>query len=195
MTSRLLPALFLDRDGVINVDRGFVHRADDFEFTPGIFDLVRLAARELRWPVVVATNQSGIGRGLFSEADFAELTEWMCRRFSEEGAPIARVYHCPYHPEAGIGRYRRDHPWRKPAPGMLLQAASDLNLDLAASALLGNDLRDMQAAAAAGISTRIRLGSRGPGDPLVPAHDTVENLHEAAALLRRLALPVGAGKT
>ena len=85
-------ALFLDRDGVINVDRGYVHRADQFEFVPAIFELARFAANELRWPLVVVSNQSGIGRGFFGEDSYQELTRWMCERFAAEGAPIARVY-------------------------------------------------------------------------------------------------------
>ena len=133
-------ALFLDRDGVINVDRGYVHRPDQFEFVPGIFDLARFTVHELGWPIVVVTNQSGIGRGLFDEEAFESLTRWMCDRFEAENAPITRVYHCPYHPQFGIGAYRMDHPWRKPKPGMILQAAVDLDLDLTGSAIIGNSL-------------------------------------------------------
>jgi D-glycero-D-manno-heptose 1,7-bisphosphate phosphatase len=96
-------ALFLDRDGVINVDRGYVHRPDQFEFVPGIFPLARFWADELRRPIVVVSNQSGIGRGYFDEKAHADLTRWMCDRFEAEGAAIARVYHCPSHPRHGIG--------------------------------------------------------------------------------------------
>ena len=131
------PALFLDRDGIINVDHGYVHRREQFEFVPGIFDLTRYAA-DVGVPVVVVTNQAGIGRGLFDEAAFQDITRWMCERFAAERAPIAKVYHCPYHPEFGLGAYRLDHPWRKPRPGMLLQAAADLGLDLPASAIVGD---------------------------------------------------------
>ena len=88
-------ALFLDRDGVINVDHGYVHRPDQFEFIPGIFDLARFAANELRWRIVVITNQSGIGRGYFDENTYADLTRWMCDRFEAERTAITRVYHCP----------------------------------------------------------------------------------------------------
>jgi D-glycero-D-manno-heptose 1,7-bisphosphate phosphatase len=181
-------ALFLDRDGVINVDTGYVHRIEQFAFVPGIFDLVRFAGQELGWAVVVATNQSGIGRGLFTEADFTRLTDWMLERFAREGAPLTRVYHCPYHPEAGIGAYRRDHSWRKPNPGMMLQAASDLDLNLAGSAYIGDDLRDMKAAAAAGIGIRIRLNTAGIfTETAEPPHDVVADLAAAKALLRQRA--------
>jgi D-glycero-D-manno-heptose 1,7-bisphosphate phosphatase len=178
-------ALFLDRDGVINVDRGYVHRPDQFEFIPGIFELARFAVQELRWPIVVVTNQSGIGRGLFDEGAFEALTRWMCGRFEAENAPITRVYHCPYHPQFGIGPYRTDHPWRKPKPGMILQAASDLDLDLPRSAIIGNSSSDIEAAAAAGIGLRIRIGpSDAATTPGGPTHEVVSNLAEARTLLR-----------
>jgi D-glycero-D-manno-heptose 1,7-bisphosphate phosphatase len=175
------PALFLDRDGIVNVDRGYVHRREQFEFVPGIFDLARHAA-EIGWPVVVVTNQAGIGRGLFGEAAYQDLTRWMCERFAAERAPIARVYHCPYHPDFGLGEYRVDHPWRKPRPGMILQAAADLGLDLPASALVGDKRSDIVAAAAAGIELRILVGAADAVD--APAHRRVKDLAEALLVLR-----------
>lgn len=181
------PALFLDRDGVVNVDHGYVHRVDQFEFLPGIFELARFVAQDLRWPIVVVSNQSGIGRGLFDEATHEALTAWMCERFREQRAPIARAYHCPYHPEHGIGDYRREHDWRKPNPGMMLQAAADLDLDLSRSALIGDRLSDIEAAAAAGIALRIRLDPLGaePGRA-GPPHRVVRTLPEALSILRAL---------
>jgi D-glycero-D-manno-heptose 1,7-bisphosphate phosphatase len=176
------PALFLDRDGIINVDHGYVHRHEQFEFVPGIFALARHAAA-VGWPVVVVTNQAGIGRGLFDEAAFHELTQWMCARFAAERAPIARVYHCPYHPEFGLGAYRLDHPWRKPRPGRILQAAADLGLDLPASALVGDAMTDVAAAAAAGFGLRILVGAARAED-VAPAHRRVADLAEALAALR-----------
>src|SRR5262245_60174273 len=90
---RSRPALFLDRDGVINVDHGYVHRIDQFQFLPGIFDLVRFVVHELDWPVIVVTNQAGIGRGIFGEKAFEDLTAWMSEYFARQGAPLAKVYH------------------------------------------------------------------------------------------------------
>ncbi len=177
------PALFLDRDGVINVDHGYVHRIDEFEFLPGIFDLVRFAVHELDWPVIVVTNQAGIGRGLFDEKAFEALTLWMCERFARERAPLTRIYHCPFHPELGIGLYRRDHPWRKPNPGMVLEAQSDLNLDVGRSVLIGDKLSDIQCAEAAGIGFRILLGPDSQGRTASQAV-AVRDLPEALALLR-----------
>jgi D-glycero-D-manno-heptose 1,7-bisphosphate phosphatase len=182
-------ALFIDRDGVINVDHGYVHRIDQFEFVPGIFGLARFVTGELRWPLIVITNQSGIGRGYFDEAAYEALTQWMCERFRKEGAPLTRVYHCPYHPQHGIGAYKADHPWRKPHPGMLLQAASDFGIDLADSVLIGDRMSDIEAAAAAGVRFRIRLGGQGTeAEAQTPSHTVVTDLEAALALLRDFAI-------
>ncbi len=170
-------ALFLDRDGVINHDSGYTHKIEDFRFIEGIFDLCRVA-RELGYQLVVATNQAGIGRGLYTESDFLHLTEWMKQRFSAEGAPLAAVYHCPYHPE-GIGRYRQRSDWRKPEPGMLLQAARDLNLDLSKSVMIGDNEHDVTAAKAAGLAAAILLGEPGR---LVTQADIVLAAHAEIAV-------------
>jgi D-glycero-D-manno-heptose 1,7-bisphosphate phosphatase len=178
-------ALFLDRDGVINVDRGYIHRSDQFEFVPGIFELARFWTNELRRLIVVITNQSGIGRGYFDESAYEDLTRWMCERFEAEHIAIARVYHCPYHPLHGVGEYRRDHPWRKPNPGMILQAVSDLDLDPAQSAILGDKISDIEAGEAAGIGLRILVASRGAKKSAgAPSHEVVPDLGEALAVLR-----------
>ncbi len=147
-------ALFLDRDGVINVDHGYVHRPDQVEFCAGIFDLVR-QARALGYAVVVVTNQAGIGRGYYSEADFQALSDWMLAQFAERGAPIDRIYHCPDHPQHGVGAYRRESEWRKPNPGMLLQAAADLGLSLPDSMLVGDSASDIEAGRRAGLRQNI----------------------------------------
>jgi D-glycero-D-manno-heptose 1,7-bisphosphate phosphatase len=143
-------ALFLDRDGVVNVERDYVHKADDFTFVDGIFDLCRAAARD-GFEIVVITNQSGIGRGLYTEEDFAHVTSWMIEKFASEGIAIAKVYHCPYHPEAAIERYRCESFDRKPNPGMLLRARDELALDLTRSILIGDRLTDIEAGRRAGV--------------------------------------------
>lgn len=160
-------ALILDRDGVINIDRGYVYRPQDCEFVEGIFDMVRAFA-EHGFLIVIATNQAGIGRGLYTEADFQAFMAWMKDRFRQEGIEIAAVYHCPDHPTAGIGAYRRENSWRKPGPGMFLQAAKDLDLDAAACWCLGDKMSDMHAARAAGVGTLILLDA---GAALVQQND------------------------
>jgi D-glycero-D-manno-heptose 1,7-bisphosphate phosphatase len=184
-------ALFLDRDGIINVDHGYVHRPEQFEFIPGIFELARFWTNERRRPIIVVSNQSGIGRGYFDEHTYAQLTRWMCDRFTEERVPIARVYHCPYHPEEGLGHYRRDHAWRKPNPGMLLQAASEFDLDLARSAIIGDKMSDVEAGAAAGVGLRILVGRPHVVSPAnAPSHKVAADLREALAVLRSHFPPV-----
>jgi D-glycero-D-manno-heptose 1,7-bisphosphate phosphatase len=169
-------ALFLDRDGVINVDTGFVWRPDAFVFVDGVFAACR-RARALGYLLVVVTNQSGIGRGLYTEDDFQDLTAWMCGRFAAEGTDIARVYFAPTHPEHGIGRYRTDSSDRKPGPGMILRARAELGLDLAASALVGDRETDIRAARAAGVRHAL----------LIPHHEEDLAITRADAIVGSLA--------
>jgi D-glycero-D-manno-heptose 1,7-bisphosphate phosphatase len=149
-------ALFLDRDGVINVEKNYVYRIEDFEFLPGIFDLCA-TARDLGFCLVVITNQAGIGRGYYGEADFQYLTRWMLDQFQGQGIAIDRVYYCPYHPTAGVGEYRRESFDRKPNPGMILRAQQDLGLTLADSALIGDKDSDIEAGRAAGVGHLLKL--------------------------------------
>jgi D-glycero-D-manno-heptose 1,7-bisphosphate phosphatase len=151
-------ALLLDRDGVINVDHGYVGKVEDFEFQPGIFDLVRYAV-EQGYRVAVITNQAGIARGYYDEADFAALTAWMCGRFAAQGAPLSAVYHSPCHRDGTVAAHARDSYWRKPNPGMILEAARTLDLDLARSVFVGDQPTDMAAAAAAGVVHRLFLAN------------------------------------
>ena len=111
--------------------------------------------------LVIVSNQSGIGRGLYSESDFLTLTEWMKEQFVAAGAPLSGVYYCPHHPTDALARYLRACNCRKPAPGMLLTAANDLQIDLRTSAMFGDKLSDLEAARAAGVSVRVLLGTNG----------------------------------
>jgi D-glycero-D-manno-heptose 1,7-bisphosphate phosphatase len=189
----LRPALFLDRDGVINVDHGYVHRVNHFEFLPGIFDLVR-SAKALGWACVVVTNQAGIARGYYSEEDFAALTGWMLQRFAEQGAPLDAVYHCPTHPDASIEHYRSDSTMRKPGPGMLLLARDELALDLPRSVLVGDKASDILAGQSAGVGLNLLLRSaRYADEPLPGGAVPVDSLAEACEHLARWAAGYTAG--
>lgn len=161
-------ALFFDRDGIINVDKDYVYRREDFVWCDGIFALGEAALR-LGYSLFVVTNQSGIGRGLYTEEDFITLTDWMCGEMALRGAPVQRVYHCPYHPEASIARYRAVHPWRKPAPGMILRARDDFGLDLGSSILVGDRISDIEAARCAGVGASILVRPEGCEPPSDPA--------------------------
>jgi D-glycero-D-manno-heptose 1,7-bisphosphate phosphatase len=149
-------ALFLDRDGVINVDRGYVCTPERTEFIDGIFGLCR-AAQQADRLLVVITNQAGIGRGYYTEQQFLEYMDWMRAVFRQHGAPLDAVYYCPHHPTEGVGEYRRECECRKPAPGMILHAQRDLGLDLARSMLVGDKDSDVAAGCAAGVGCCIRI--------------------------------------
>jgi D-glycero-D-manno-heptose 1,7-bisphosphate phosphatase len=157
------PAAFLDRDGVVNIDRGYLIRREDFEFVPGVLEGAR-RLHQLGYALVIVTNQSGIGRGLYSEAQFNELTRWMQGAFEASDAPLAGVYFCPHHPSEATGPYRRPCDCRKPAPGMLFDAARDLKLDLAKSVLFGDRESDLEAARAAGVPLRVLLATDGTSE-------------------------------
>ena len=165
-------AAFLDRDGVVNLDREYVHRIEDFEFLPGVFEAVRLL-RGMGFLPIVTTNQSGIGRGLYDVRQFNVLTDWMKQRFLEEGAELGGVYFCPHHPTEAIAAYRRECSCRKPEPGMLLAAATDLDIDLAASAMFGDRASDLEAARRAGVPARYLLGNDGTAIPAELADRTL----------------------
>lgn len=166
----LRPAVFLDRDGVINEDIGYLHRIEQFRFTPGALQAA-CQLYEMGYALVVVTNQSGIARGFYTEVDFQRLTEWMCEQFRAAGAPLTAVYHCPHHPLAGNG----DHcDCRKPLPGMLLKAATEYQLDLAHSLMVGDKEDDVRAGRSAGVRFAVRIG--------LPATET-----EADGLLQSLA--------
>lgn len=159
-------ALFLDRDGIINVNHGYVHEPGRTDWVPGIFELCA-AARDAGFLLVVVTNQAGIGRGLYSESTFREYTGWVHDQFRARGICLAATYYCPHHPEHGVGLYRLQCNCRKPAPGMLLAAAQDLKLDLSASVLVGDSPSDVAAAAAAGVP--LALMCRGDEGRLLAA--------------------------
>ncbi len=154
-------ALFLDRDGVINVDHGYVHLPEQTEWIEGIFDLCA-TARDLGYRLVVVTNQAGIARGYYSEAQFESYSTWLREQFAQRGSPLLAVYYCPHHPTEGLGAYRRECRCRKPGPGMIERARDDFGLDLAASALIGDQPSDIVAARAAGVGRWLQLGAPFP---------------------------------
>ena len=147
-------ALFLDRDGVINANHGYVHTPERTDWIPGIFELVADAHARGYLPVVV-TNQAGIGRGFYDEAAFLAYMNWVHGEFARRGTPLLATYWCPHHPEFGVGDYRVDCGCRKPAPGMLLAAIERFAIDPAASLLVGDSPTDLDAARAAGVRARL----------------------------------------
>ena len=145
-------ALFLDRDGIINVDHGYVSRIEDFKFSKGIFKLLHLFQKE-GYLFFIVTNQSGIGRGYYSEKDFQALTRWMLESFKVHDITITEVYHCPHTPEANC-------QCRKPATGMINNTIKQYNIDLATSWMIGDKQSDIDFARHAGITHTIGIGGR-----------------------------------
>ena len=144
-------AVFLDRDGVINVDRHYLHRIEDFEFIAGVPQALQ-RLQQAEWKLVVVTNQSGIARGLYTEDDYQRLTRHMQALLAEAGVRLDAVLHCPHLPDAKVPAYRVACACRKPEPGMLLRAALQLNLDLARSVIVGDKGSDLQAGRSAGVA-------------------------------------------
>ncbi|MDR2033733.1 MAG: D-glycero-beta-D-manno-heptose 1,7-bisphosphate 7-phosphatase [Helicobacteraceae bacterium] len=149
-------ALFLDRDGVINVDYGYIVSKDRFVFCEGIFELSRLA-RDRGFKIVVVTNQSGIARAMYSEEEFKALTRWMLKEFSDRDAPISGVYYCPHAPEDNC-------ECRKPKSGMFRQAIDDFHIDPSRSWMIGDKTSDMEAAIGAGVKNLVLLGDSLTGN-------------------------------
>ncbi len=144
-------ALFLDRDGVINVETNYVWRVEDFKFTEGIFKLCR-KFQSAGYLIFVITNQAGISREYYSENDFFTLNKWMLNRFSEMGITITKVYYCPHHPEI-----TGPCDCRKPEPGMIKQAENEFDINLPDSVLIGDNISDITAGKNAGVGTNILI--------------------------------------
>jgi D-glycero-D-manno-heptose 1,7-bisphosphate phosphatase len=169
-------ALFLDRDGVVNEEVGYLYRAEEVRFVDGIFSLCRTAAG-LGYRLIVVTNQAGIARGYYTEEDFDGLMEFMREKLSAEGVELDAVYYCPFHPEHGVGQYKREHEDRKPGTGMLRRGAREFGVELSESVLVGDRCSDVGAANAAGLRQAFLI--RGTeAMPCGGDHMTVESLAE-----------------
>lgn len=134
-------AIFLDRDGTINVEKNYLYRIEDFEFLPGVIDALR-QFQSSGFSLVIITNQSGIARGYYTEQDLQKLHEWMTDRLKAENIAVAAVYYCPHHPQARRMQYRQNCTCRKPAAGLFWQAAKELDIDFQESYAIGDRLRD-----------------------------------------------------
>lgn len=143
-------AAFLDRDGVINVDKGYVYRWGDFEFVAGAIEGLRLL-QHLEYRLVIVTNQSGVARGYYSVADVEKLSATVVTHLREQGVAIAGVYFCPHHPAGKVANFARECDCRKPMPGMITRARDELGVELSESVLIGDKPSDIEAAKNAGV--------------------------------------------
>ena len=160
--SALKRALFLDRDGVINVNHGYVHTPEHTDWVPGIFELCA-AASAAGHALIVVTNQAGIARGYFNETQFIVYTRWVHEQFAARGTPLLATYYCPHHPEGSIPEYRLVCGCRKPQPGMIRVAARDFGLRLDDCLMVGDKPSDQQASVSAGVG-RYRMVDTLPTD-------------------------------
>ncbi|MHB1937417.1 MAG: D-glycero-alpha-D-manno-heptose-1,7-bisphosphate 7-phosphatase [Acidobacteriaceae bacterium] len=185
----LQPALFLDRDGVVNREIGYLYKPEQVEFTKGIFELCKYAQAQ-RYKLIIITNQSGIARQLYSEADFHSLMQWMSKEFLRARIRVDGYYFCPHHPEHGIGPYRKECADRKPQPGMIFRASKDHGIDLQRSVLVGDRCSDLQAGATAGIGKLVLLrGTEPAGCVNAHPHAVVSDLAEIIPFLANLTSP------
>ena len=149
MTLPINKALFLDRDGTLNVEKNYVYKIKDFEFIDGIIELIRKYQAN-GFLIFIITNQAGIARGFYSEDDYRILTEWMINELKSYGIEIAKVYHCPHHPDV-----TGECECRKPKPGMILKAINEFNINPSESVLIGDKKSDILAGENAGIGKNL----------------------------------------
>ena len=154
--SKSYPALFLDRDGVINFNYGYVHKPENFDFLPEIFDLCSFANAR-NYLIIIVTNQSGIGRGYYTKKEFCELTFWMIDNFKEKNITIDGVFYSPFHPKYGKGKYLLKEDTRKPGPGMFEEAFKAFNIIKDNSIMIGDKITDIEAGQLAGIKNNLFL--------------------------------------
>ncbi|MCX8957733.1 D-glycero-beta-D-manno-heptose 1,7-bisphosphate 7-phosphatase [Erwinia psidii] len=181
-----VPAIFLDRDGTINVDHGYIHEIDNFQFIDGVIDALR-ELKKMGYALVLVTNQSGIARGIFTEDTFMQLTEWMDWSLADRDVDLDGIWFCPHHPEAVVDVYRQQCDCRKPQPGMLLSAQQELNIDMAASFMVGDKIDDLLAGKAAGVGkcVLVRTGKAVTAEGEKAADWVINSLAELPARIKQ----------
>jgi D-glycero-D-manno-heptose 1,7-bisphosphate phosphatase len=179
-------AAFLDRDGVINRDVGYIHRCEDFQFIPGIFESCQqLQAADYR--LFVVTNQGGIAKGLYTQRQMQALHGWMEEQLLRRGIRIEKVYHCPHHPDGIVPDLAGPCECRKPKPGMILTARSEFGVDLRNSLLVGNRESDIEAGIAGGVGITVLVDEESSA-PVTKASIVVRSVLELSGRIAELAL-------
>jgi D-glycero-D-manno-heptose 1,7-bisphosphate phosphatase len=180
-------AVFLDRDGTINVEKEYLHKVEDFKFIDGAPGAIR-ALKRAGYLVIVVTNQSGVARGYYSLDDVANLHEYIQGELAKSGSAIDAFYVCPHHPTEGTGEYRRECDCRKGAPGMLLQAARDHNIDLSRSFMVGDKVADIEAAENAGCKPIMVLTGYGQSEAHKLVSESAKLVKESNELVKGRAI-------
>ncbi len=170
MNSNKIKAVFLDRDGVVNIDKNYVYKIEDFEFVDGVFEVLKEFLKR-GYKLFIVTNQSGIGRGYYDENDFLKLTSYMLDKLKQKGIQITKVYHCPHSPESNC-------ECRKPKPAMLLRAKDEFNIDMANSVMIGDKKSDIETGKNAKVGKTIFIGNKD--EPL--ADINIKNIKELLLL-------------
>ncbi|MGL4802511.1 MAG: D-glycero-beta-D-manno-heptose 1,7-bisphosphate 7-phosphatase [Cetobacterium sp.] len=152
--------IFLDRDGTINVEKSYLHKWEDFEFEKNAIEGLK-KLKDLGYEFIVVTNQSGIGRGYYTEEDLVILNNQMTEKLKEFGIEILECFYCPHHPEKGIGKYKVDCNCRKPNPGMLLEGIKKYDVDIENSFMIGDKKGDLEAGKKAGLKSILVLTGYG----------------------------------
>lgn len=171
------PALFLDRDGVINEDFGYVGTIDRFEFMSGALDVITHFSESHH--IIIITNQSGIARGYYDVTSFVKLSNWINREIELSGGILSAIYYCPHHID-GNNDYALTCPCRKPKPGMILNAIEDFSIDVKRSIFVGDRKSDMKAAKSGGVPKRFLVTDEFEESKLnsIPDYVCIKNIHE-----------------
>lgn len=143
-------AVFFDRDGTLNEEVHYLHKIEDFKWIEGAIDAIKYC-NDNGYLAIVITNQSGVARGFYPESDIMKLYNWMNADLAKHGAHLDGIYYCPHHPTGKVKEYAIECDCRKPKPGMLFKAQKDHNIDLKSSYLIGDGVRDVECAEAAGV--------------------------------------------
>jgi D-glycero-D-manno-heptose 1,7-bisphosphate phosphatase len=179
-------AVFFDRDGTLIEDPGYLNHPDQVKLLGGAAEVLK-ELKLLDYRAVVVTNQSGVARGIVSEEMLGRIHERLGELLAQKGAALDGIYYCPYHPEGVIPKYRQDSDWRKPAPGMLLAAAEEMEIDLTRSWVIGDSLRDVEAGRRAGCRTiLLQSASASQEETGTDGPDYVAvNIREAANMIKK----------
>jgi len=183
LVRNMISAVFLDRDGVINVDHGYVSTWEQFEFLPGAPEALR-ELQDAGYLLIIVSNQSGIGRGYYSERDLHTLNQAIAEHLdSTLGVTLSGFYHCPHHPTEAEGEFRQQCDCRKPAPGMIQQAVLDHGIDVKTSLLVGDKDSDIEAGRAAGVGRLFKVVDSAQSGASAPDIQFVTALSEVPSLL------------